>query len=340
LSQPVPKPEPVAKVAKAKPEAKPKAAAPKVETSFIPLEEAIPSEIIKKTIILPKPPKPEKIEIEKKIKEFEKVGSKYGYVMYSAKTFIGSVAYIALLLEYGSKCILLDEDLNNMTINVTRQVSIDELYKKAKQYSNDIKGCIQRGEKIISIPLSIRFGDKKSGHANMLIYRPENKTIERFEPHGQAYQLVMSKYDERIYTILKTMFEKKMKPFLKEYTPTYVPANQTCPNIKGLQAIENEIEKKESGFCTLWGLFILELIFLNPTKTTREITEEALKIANSNPQYLTNVIRCYVIKMEKLLDSYIKKINANDGFTFKAPKNIYGYKTKIQEKLLDLLAGI
>ena len=40
-------------------------------------------------------------------------------------------------------------------------------------------------------------GTSNSGHANLLIYRPFERTVERFEPHGQAYKN-SPKYDSSI----------------------------------------------------------------------------------------------------------------------------------------------
>ena len=87
----------------------------------------------------------------------------------------------------------------------------------------------------------------------------------------------------------------------------------------------------------MWSLFVLELMFINPTKPTAEVIEEAFQISKEDPQYLRNVIRGYVVKTEKMLDDYIKKIDANDGFKFTNPRNLKDKKVKFQEKLLELL---
>jgi hypothetical protein len=97
------------------------------------------------------------------------------------------------------------------------------------------------------------------------------------------------------------------------------------------------LKQEGGGFCGMWMLFVLELIFLNPTKPTKEIIKEAFAITKEDPQYLRNVIRGYVLKTEKMLDNYIKKIDANDGFSFNRPRDIYNKKSQFQEKLLELL---
>jgi len=131
-----------------------------------------------------------------------------------------------------------------------------------------------------------------------------------------------------------------MKPYLKELTPKYISPDQICPNPRGFQALEGSIQglKEEGGgFCGMWSLFVLELIFINPTKPTKEIIKEAFAITKEDPQYLKNVIRGYVLKTERLLNDYIKKIDANDGFSFNKADNLFSKKEQFQENLLELL---
>jgi hypothetical protein len=87
----------------------------------------------------------------------------------------------------------------------------------------------------------------------------------------------------------------------------------------------------------MWSLFCLEMMFINPEKTTKEIIGEAFKITKEDPQYLANLIRGYVVKTEKLVDTYIKSIDKNDGFSFSNIKGLHDKKDKIQNNLLNLL---
>ena len=301
--------------------------------------------IIEKPIEIPVEPvikQPTEIinKLEKKIEEFEKIGREHGAVIYNSDSFIQVVAYIALLIEYGAKCAIIDKEIKKLGINSKERSPMNTLfYKSAERLSNDLIDCINRGEKMIALPLRLNFGTASTGHANMLIYRPFNKTIERFEPHGKAFSHG-GKDDDTFNKVLKRMFEVEMKPYLKEYTPKFSNPSEICPNPRGFQSLEGQIEKlKEEGggFCGMWSLFVLELMFINQTKTTPEIMEEAFKITKADPQYLSNVIRGYVIKTEQLLNDYIKQIDANDGFTFSKSINIHYKKSQIQEQLLNLL---
>lgn len=198
---------------------------------------------------------------------------------------------------------------------------------------------------MIAIPLN--FHTTASGHSNMLIFRPDEKTIERFEPHGQKFKLGQDNQDDILNEVLKTMFEKKMKPYLKKYTPKYIPPNEICAYEKGFQALENEIEKLENeggGYCNLWSIFFLELIFLNPNLSTGEVLKKALDITNQDPQYIKNLIRGYVKKTEKVVDTYIKRIDETDGFSYedeaKEKTNIMSKKNIILDDLLKYYLNI
>jgi hypothetical protein len=145
-------------------------------------------------IEIPKEPnikEPDKIvnRLEDKIKEFEKVGKENGAVIYDSGSFIQSIAYIALLLEYGAKCAIIDKDLNKIRINSKERSPMNmNFYKSANILGRDLLDCIKRGENMIAVPLRLNFGTSNMGHANMLIYRPLQGTIERFEPHGKTFQ--------------------------------------------------------------------------------------------------------------------------------------------------------
>lgn len=330
--------------AKAKPY-KAKEVKPKKEVKPEPKKEEPKKEEPKSVLELPTPdPTPKKVaplinKLESKIKEFEALGKKHGAVIYNAQAFSQVVAYIALLIEYEAKCAIIGgKNLTHYSINSKLDSTTNTFfYSKAEKLSNDLLDCIQRGDKMIAMPLNLNFGNLTMGHANLLIYRPYENTIERFEPYGELPDISA---DKTFNIVLKRMFEVEMKPYLKELTPKFIEPNQICPNIKGFQALEEELgllEQEGGGFCAMWSLFILELIFLNPTLSTKEIIEKGLTLSKSKPQYLRNVIRGYVLKIEKMLDSYVKKIGLNDGFNFKTTKNLKDSSDLFQEQLLNLL---
>jgi hypothetical protein len=119
-------------------------------------------------------------------------------------------------------------------------------------------------------------------------------------------------------------------------------------NIKGFQYLEPQIkglEQEGGGFCNLWSLFFLELIFLNPNLSTKEVLQKALDISREDPQYLKNVIRGYVKKTEKTIDKFMKRIKETDGFNYKdyrtSNKSIYlEKKTNVTDELLKYYLSI
>jgi len=283
------------------------------------------------------------------MKELEELGRQHGAVNYNADPIIQIIHYLSLIKEYEKKCAILGfSHLDKLLINTDyTSILTKNFYKFAKTLSNDILDCIKKGDKLIAIPLGLRFETSKTGHANMLIYRPDEKTIERFEPHGQQYKYGLDNKDYSVNEILKTMFEEKMKPYLKNYTPKYIPPYEICPSIKGFQALESELEsldKEGGGFCGMWSNFTLELMFLNQKLTTKEVLQKALDISKEDPQYLRNVIRGYVLKVENVMDKVIKTIDANEGFTFeKDAEDLWKNKNKDIEtyilNYLEILGG-
>jgi len=302
-----------------------------------------------KKLILPKPTPiketfPKIVNtLETDIERFKKIGEEKKTVIYNGGTILQVIAYIALIIKYEKKCAMITKDLDNYEIGDKYKSSINKkFFDNAELLANDLLDCIERDDKIIAIPITLKFGKSKDAHANLLIYRPLEKTIERFEPHGQQVFTQNTEHDNLIFNkVLKEMFEVKMKKYLGKYTPKYVLPEEICPILHGFQSIESQVAKLKQeggGFCGMWYLFILEMIFLNPTKSTSEIINEALEISKKDKNYLASVIRGYVVEIELLLKDYIKKIDSTSNFTFNNPELIiYNNKYKLKMELLKLL---
>jgi hypothetical protein len=330
-----------------KPETKPKPK-PKLIPQLIPEPEPI---------ILPVPPKEITNEqlitaenkIENEIKKLLSIGKKHDAVFYNSEDIVFASAYIFLLMKYKRKCAIITNDIRALMINTNEHSDLTKkFYKNAETLSNDLLDCINRGDELIGIPLSIMFGrSRKTGHANMLIYRPLSKTIERFEPHGRETLSNQNEVNDKINEILIKMFEVKMKPYLKQYTPVYISPNLSCPVKKGFQSLESDFDStplmkkiEGDGFCSMWALFILELCFLNPTKSTNEILDIAYNYTkNQFPRYYKYIIRGYVLQTEKLLNDYLKKIDETDSFEFSNFKKFSDSKNKMENHLLHLLVS-
>lgn len=265
-------------------------------------------------------PAPENIEpkvnvIEEKLEKLKQVGEAKGAVSYSPFSMITNVAFVNLLLKYGGKCIVADTThMINIGISVNSVKSKTSiLYYKLGETLRD---CINRGVEIIAIPLFLMFGSSNGGHANMLIYRPFKRIVERYEPHGISYG--NSTADDKSFNEqLKVIFEKNLTSYIGEVR--YKPPIEICPSPKGFQSLESQlkgISGEGGGFCSMWSFFFTEMVFLNPEKSTKEIITEVLNLTKSEPAYLKSVIRGYVVEIEKSLDELLKRLGAR-GYSFK-----------------------
>jgi len=211
-----------------------------------------------------------------------------------------------------------------ITINTNPKETKMRLGTFYTRLGEELKDCIKRGIKIICIPLSLHFGKKREGHANMLIYRPFKRIVEHFEPHGQSFapnDIRYIKDNESIQKQLIQLFEKDLTPFIGEVR--YRRPDELCPDTRGFQSLEGELEGLKSeggGYCSMWSLFLTEMILINPDKSTKNIISEVLDVTKREPAYLKNIIRGYVIEIEKELDTLLKMLGEK-GFTFKVKNN-------------------
>jgi len=261
--------------------------------------------------------------IQDKVVELGEVGAKKGAVHYKAESLIASFSYFAVLKKFKGECIpifkhygQLNIDLEiNTTKKETRIFYDNELLNG---FGEALKKCIDRGISVICVYLSLRFGASLNGHANMLIYRPFDRTVERYEPHGEAFSN-SRKFDNSINSQLAELFEEK----LNKYTDgevRFVPPNELCPTKKGFQSLEGEIERlriEGGGFCVMWSLFVMEMVLNNPDKSTLQIIEKVMDITKKDPKYLSEIIRGYVVGIEKTLDETLKFLN-KEGFSYSA----------------------
>jgi hypothetical protein len=289
------------------------------------------------------PPVPEKAleptinRIEEKVKILEEVGRKKGAVSYDAARLIADIAFVNLMLKYGAKCIVAkvehpqDFDIG-IKINSVKSETIFQRSGFVYNLGTRLKDCIDRGVQLIVIPLKLRFGKSKttSGHANMLVYRPFQRLVERYEPHGRQYGN-SDRDNDSINEQLKQLFEEDLTKILGPIR--YRDPDDICPSGKGFQSLESQlgqIRKEGGGFCSMWSLFLAEMTLLNPTKSTKEILDEVFEITKRDPQYLRSVIRGYVVEVEKGIDMMMKALKMT-GFSFDDKQQ------KLFDKIPDLI---
>ncbi len=284
--------------------------------------------------------------ISKKIEKLKQIGEEKGFVHFKPYTIVTNMAYINIISKYGGQCIVVNKDddnnnNNNLNVGITINNLSNLTQSKIDEIGNTLKKCVDRGIEIIVIPLNLQFGKKRISHANLLIYKPFQRIIERFEPHGQQYGN-SEKYDNVFNNKLRKLFEEDLKHILGDIY--YKKPSDICPNKKGFQALESEIKnlKEEGGgFCSMWLLFLMEMIFLNPEKTTKEIIEIVLDITKSSPEYLKSLIRGYVIEIEDGLTELSKHLKFDVPFKFKDdPATIVSNLSNSKKKLYDWVLNI
>ena len=221
------------------------------------------------------------------------------YLHFSAYSSIYLFGYAYLMHKYKSTCFV----QTRLAIHYQSGVIAGDRAALAQELMHCAKS---RGTRAIFVLLTILLNANEL-HVNVLIYRPFQNSVERYDPHGR--QLFYPHADEsKMNLALAKLFEVEFRPMLQEFTPTYYPPFSVCPeNAEGFQAIENEFAKDPDegpGYCQMWSLFLIETVLLNPTLSTTAILEKCLTVSNKNPRYVTELIRGYVLQMSEEMHRY------------------------------------
>jgi hypothetical protein len=186
-----------------------------------------------------------------------------------------------------------DISINYEGFNVLDKFFI--INKKLKKFIFECKS------KFIVLPILIHEDEQKS-HANILIYNPNTKEVEIFEPHGK---IIGTSY----------IFSR----FVLEYFPKgtkYVPQSYlTYP----IQSMQDQDICTIAGHCLSWTIWYADQRLNHPTLNAKEAFKEIMEKHkdNKSENYLTILIDSYVkyvikqreIVLEKVdIDPEIKKI--------------------------------
>ena len=275
-------------------------------------------------VVLPAPDlqKP-KLDLKEFIDGMNANGEKIKDPEYKAGRYMIFI-YIYLIRKYATDCSIFRDSFhgkNTMALNYYNESNTLD-YNENIAYQ--MKECIQRGSDLIFITLFMK--GKGWAHVNLLIYRPFKRIIERYEPHGTELFVDDDIFIEfKLNSILKTLFEETVQPVLKEFTPVYRTPMEICPSL-GFQGIENILPAniKESGFCQIWSMFMMETILLNPTLNTQDIIQTCMTAGKSDPTYFKNVIRGYTQNMALEIQHFLedKKLKLGSPESYDAFQNI------------------
>ena len=267
---------------------------------------------------------PEPLKVNKNILEqlddLEKNGETIS--AFAGEQTIETIFQLYLIKKYKSKCVVENKDLKKdqralgITINLKLKYTPAEekiMKEEFTRFSKKITECVEKGEKIIIIPLGYNKG--RGGHANILIYRRDSNVIEHFEPHGGEY-IDNTKLQDSIKktmlfftSILNSEFKKKGIP-----SANYIEASQVCPYIKGLQSLEGASKLKKKGiegggYCAAWSMFFAEVCLKNPNISSPEVLENIynyLTTKASSHDYLRRVIRGYTGYLGETVNKYLE----------------------------------
>lgn len=271
-------------------------------------------------------PKPEIIHGYEKIDDFTK---RNVIRAWRGSNLATSIFYLYLFNKYKTKCVIYS-NISKSIFVIGIELFINHKLEQSKktQYesylenvSNQLKNCIKRNTTSFVIPLVLCFSDN-SGHANLLIYRKNDNTIEHFEPHGKYgpnYEdtVYIEKELNRFIDILNKKLKEDKIDIVKFKT-----SNDVCPVIYGFQTIEEIYgNKKETieggGYCAAWSMFFAELCLKNPNISSNELLILIFNKLNDmsltdRGKYLRKLIRGYVDVIYDKICKYYKFLTSKN----------------------------
>jgi hypothetical protein len=230
----------------------------------------------------------------------QKTGHELADLNYDASPDTTTLGYMHLIKKYKSRCFFSGKLTVDSSMNLKYLID-NQLFVQALNIGPDLLECAENETSVIFIPLSL------PGHANMLLYRPSQKVVERFEPHGDTRT--------ELNPTLKSFFEETLKPVLGPYTPQFkypqfeinkLLKKMELPALSGLQLLEHraqaKVKEEGEGYCQVWSLFFMECILLKPKMTTKDVIQEIYRVSKSDPQFLRELMRGYVENLSKEME--------------------------------------
>ena len=302
-------------------------------------------------LTLPKPLKvvkdiePVVTRLKDDLEEFQKIGGDTE-TRFENDNLVIVFTYFAILKKFKSECpIFYGPNMARMTgliVDGNREKTrILNDPKELRSFRDLLKSCSKRKNDVIPIMLYILDDSKEFGHANMLIYRPGQNIVERFEPHGAKMKTKLKSIDDSVNEQVTEIFGRfEVRPFLYEKI-NYVPPNEVCPFVKGFQAIESMLKTIDSGYCTMWSMFLMEMVLYNPNVTTSKIIKDIMDISKGQPEYLKNVIRGYVAGTEDLISDTLEEMEKGGfSYAYLSQRKAKGKQSKITNEVVALLGEL
>ena len=235
--------------------------------------------------------------------------------------YLRSMFYMYLFNKYGNSCIIDENPPCNLLPDICESVgdmvlkvygfeyenpnAVDKTKWKAYQkylqdYAKKIHKCLKH-KKIVVVPVRLhwpgsgeyRNDARGSSHANLLVVRKSNHTVEVVEPHGSRLGTNHPRINpNKAYSNVVDMINKALPRRSEKYNIVY--SDEVCPYLSGIQSLEGyanifKDDKVEGGgYCSIWSMFTTEMILSNPDFTTRQVMQILLDMLYKNTGYLTH----------------------------------------------------
>jgi hypothetical protein len=155
--------------------------------------------------------------------------------------------------------------------------------------------CKKNNDKrfIYSSLLIVEKSNPSFGHANMILIDMFNKTVERFEPHGQFSTHIMNGID--VSKVLDKLMTSKFLSITGLYDYKYISPFIMSPPI-GPQMKADAY----GGMCMTYSMLYLHLRLINPDLPQKKVIQYLVKMES-------NKLKTMILKYAKFIEDTLKK---------------------------------
>jgi hypothetical protein len=261
----------------------------------------------KQNILVPKPD----IDVLNDVLEVYKKQSEDKPVPYICNHTTEPIMMLYLLKKNGTKIILMNPKYW-LTSGAKMVKTDDNLITKI---SNAYTKCIET-KKLLIIPLTLNHS-----HANIVIFNPFRKEVERFEPHGKktgSRNINSEKIDESLVKMVKNIKNKTKVDELNFISPMIIHNEEEgFQHYEGMEEQQkykagNITVKTEGGFCCAWSYFYANLRLHAPSIKSNDIIKATYKVITKEPKLLRKFIRGQMKFLNEEINLIDKKYNFDD----------------------------
>ena len=289
---------------------------------------------------------PDKIEYTQKIADkMDSIFKEDAVAPFIGSMLLTDLFYLYLFNKYGMKCFDERQIESNIAIYQNKNDDDAETLQIITNYIIILSNCITNinPTKLVIIPFGFAMFDNNNelvgGHSNLLIYRPETRGLEHFEPHGSTYGGPLAKIVNAKIKKYLTMIVSGINNTIKDITKhiKLIPSYDVCPTKKfrGLQDWEGNSELElnptiePDGYCAAWSMFFAELCLKNPTIPTKDVYTKIMEQANSKSStqsklsdYFRKIIRGYTVFINNKIVKYYSHIFNEPDLNTQKIKNV------------------